>query len=184
MLRVSIPAEYSYCLLDCSGIGKHSQGANINISLNLMNLLRNVTALTFNIHQIIENYMTPISHFDVHGTWAVCIWLTSSFVTGLPLCKVILSLPSLPCWLQHISFLSMNMFLCHFYSLSRSCFSLDWLCSCACCPFQLTRTQTQQSPIAMTSSSHLDGVFPSFVFAGLIHSMGMTQLVPFPYCQH
>lgn len=91
MLRVSIPAEYSYCLLDCSGIGKHSQGANISISLDLMNLLRNVTALTFNIHQIIENYMTPISHFDVHGTWAVCIWLTSCLVTGLPLCKVILS---------------------------------------------------------------------------------------------
>lgn len=68
MLRVSAPAEYSYCLLDCSGIGNHSQGANINMSLNLMNLLRNVIALTFNIHQIIENYMTPISHFDVHGT--------------------------------------------------------------------------------------------------------------------
>lgn len=68
MLGVSVPAEYSYCLLDCAGIGKHSQGANINISLNLMNLLRNVTALTFNIHQIIESYMTPISHFDVHGT--------------------------------------------------------------------------------------------------------------------
>lgn len=38
------------------------------------------------------------------------------------------SLPSLPCWLQHISFFFMNMFLCQFYSLSRSCFSLDWLC--------------------------------------------------------
>lgn len=63
-----IPTEYSYCLLDCSGIGKQSQGANINISLNLMYLWRNVTALTFNIHQIIENYKTPISHFDVHGT--------------------------------------------------------------------------------------------------------------------
>lgn len=88
---MSISTEYSYCLLDCSGIGKQSQGANINISLNLMYLRRNVTALTFNIHQIIENYMTPISHFDVHGTWAVCIWLTSSFVTGLPLCNVILS---------------------------------------------------------------------------------------------
>lgn len=96
MLGVSVPAEYSYCLLDCAGIGKHSQGANINISLNLMNLLRNVTALTFNIHQIIESYMTPISHFDVHGTWAVYIWLTSCFVTGLPLCKVIpFSKPSL-----------------------------------------------------------------------------------------
>lgn len=68
VLRVSVPTEYSYQLLDCSGIGNRSQGANINISLNLMNLLRNVIALTFNIHQIIENYMTPISHFDVHGT--------------------------------------------------------------------------------------------------------------------
>jgi len=68
MLRVSVPAEYSYCLLDCSGIGNHSQGANISISLNFMNLLRNVIALTFNIHQITENYMTPISHFDVRGT--------------------------------------------------------------------------------------------------------------------
>lgn len=108
MLRVSVPTEYSYCLLDCSGIGKHSQGANINISLNLMNLLRNVTALTFNIHQIIENYMTPISHFDVHGTWAVCIWLTLCFVTGLPLCKVILSSkPSL--------LIAVHLFLFHEY---------------------------------------------------------------------
>lgn len=96
MLRVSVPAECSYCLLDCSGIGNHSQGANINISLNLMNPLRNVIALTFNIYQIIENYMTPISHFDVHGTWAVylthllpCDW--STLVQSDPLFQAFLA---------------------------------------------------------------------------------------------
>lgn len=109
VLRVSVPTEYSYQLLDCSGIGNRSQGANINISLNLMNLLRNVIALTFNIHQIIENYMTPISHFDVHGTWAVCIWHTSALWPIYP-CAKWSAPPSLPCWLQHISLFFMNMF--------------------------------------------------------------------------
>lgn len=73
-----------------TGIGNRSQGANINISLNLMNLLRNIIAIISNIHQIIENYMTPISHFDVHGTWAVCL-THLCFVTNLPLCKAMLS---------------------------------------------------------------------------------------------
>lgn len=134
---VSVPAAYSYCHLDCSGIGNHSQGANINISLNLMNLPRSVIALTFNIHQIIENYMTPISHFDVHGTWAVCIWLTSRLVTGLPLCKVIpFSKPSLLI-AAHLSF----SWICFRVTSIPSHFSLDCLCCCACSFLQLTVLQ-------------------------------------------
>lgn len=68
MLTVSVPTEYSYCLLDCSGFGNHSQEANTNITLNLMSLLKNVIALTFNDYQIIENSRTPITHLDVHGS--------------------------------------------------------------------------------------------------------------------
>lgn len=186
MLRVSVPAEYSYCLLDCSGIGKHSQGANINISLNLMNLLRNVTAVTFNIHQIIENYMTPISHFDVHGTWAVCIWLTSCFVTGLPLCKVILSSKPSLLIAAHLFLFPEYVpvpILLPFKKLLQPRLAL-LLCLLSSPADQATNSADQQSPIAMTSSSYLDGVFPSFAFAGLMHSMGITQLVPFHYCQH
>lgn len=181
MLRVSVPAEYSYCLLDCSGIGKHSQGANINISLNLMNLLRNVTALTFNIHQIIENYMTPISHFDVHGTWAVCIWLISCFVTGLPLCKVILcSKPSL--------LIAAHLFLFHEYVSVPTLFPLTKLLQPRL-PLLLCLLSSPDGNVATQLASwaplpgHVDAVFLSFVSPGLIHSIGTTQLVPFPYCQ-
>lgn len=56
-------------------------------------------------------------------------------------CAKWLSVPSLPCWLQHISFFFMNMFLCQLYSLSQSCFSPDCLCSCACCPLQMAMLQ-------------------------------------------
>lgn len=89
-----------------TGIGNCSQGANINISFNLMNLLRNITAITSNIHQIIENYMTPISHFDVHGTRAVCL-THLCFVTNLQSAKWSAPL-NLPCWLQHIPFMNVS----------------------------------------------------------------------------
>lgn len=191
MLRVSVSTEYSYCLLGCSGIGNHSQGANINISLNLMNLLRNVIALTFNTYQIIENYMTPISHFDVHGTWAVCIWLTSCLVTGLPLCKAILySEPSLliaaylslfheyvsvPLLFPFTKLLQprLSLLLCLFPS------SVDNSATCA----------GQQSSIAMTSSSHLEMVVPDFCICSpfALHGGGLSgssSLLPMVGYQH
>lgn len=146
VLRVSVPSEYSYRLLDCSGIGNRSQGANINISLNLMNLLRNVIALTFNIRQITESYMTPISHFDVHGTWAVCIW---HVLWPIYPCAMWSAPPNLPC--------IMYLFLFHEYISSPVLFPLSEPFQPSLCPVPFSTGQFAtcagwRSPFTMRGS--------------------------------
>lgn len=96
------------------------------------------------------------------------------FVTGLPLCKVILSSkPSL--------LIAAHLFLFHEYVSVPILLPLKKLLQPRLALLQIRAGQ--QSPIGMTSYSHLEGFFPSFAFGDLVHSMGVTQLVPFPYCQ-